>query len=364
MMKKKKRLVWMLWTACFTFHLSLSTSCSGSDSVEGNTEYLTENMISINVEDAGLMYFWNNGDGTASVTYDRRNPMHTNIESGTTNSYYQGEVSIPSSIMVNGQSMTVVGITEYAFMNCTNLTKVIIPATIRNIGNMAFYNCSLLEDIEIEGSLTEIPDYCFSGCKTLKKLTVTGTVNRLGVGAFTKCSSLTDLRVPDGVTTIEENCFLSAGLNRVVLPETLTQLRKLAFNSCSKLKEIGVPKSITVLEDSVFYGCSSLLTAYLPQTMTSIGVGAFAGCRSLMEMDIPASIQQIGTKCFYSEDSNGNPNMKSLILNVMASTPPVLTGSITNATDYSRIVVPKGCRDVYLNTPYWNEFTQVMERNY
>ncbi len=364
MMKTKKRFLWMWWAACLTFNLSLFTSCSGSDSVEGNTEYFAENMISIYVEDCGLMYFWDNGDGTVSVTYDHSNPMHTNIKNGTTNSYYQGEVCIPSSIMVNGQSLTVVGITEYAFMNCTNLTKVVAPATVKSVGKMAFYNCSLLEDVDIEGSLTEIPDYCFSGCKTLRKLMVTGTVNRLGVGAFTKCSSLTDLRVPDGVTTIEENCFQSAGLNRVVLPETVIQLRKLAFNSCSKLKEIGVPKGITALEDSVFYGCSSLLTAYLPPTMTSIGVGSFAGCRSLMEMDIPVSIQQIGSKCFYSEDSNGNPNMKSLILNVMSITPPVLTGSITNATDYSRIVVPKGYRDVYMNAPYWNEFTQVMERNY
>ena len=364
MMKTKKRLIGMLCAAFFTLHSSLLTSCSGSDSVEGNTEYFAGNMISMYVENAGLMYFWDNGDGTVSVTYDHRNPMHTNINSGTTNSYYKGVVSIPSSIMVNGQSMTVVGITEYAFMNCTNLTKVVIPATVKSIGKMAFYNCSLLEEVEVKGSLTEIPDYCFSGCKALKKLTVAGTVNRLGVEAFTKCSNLTDLRVPDGVTMIDNNCFLSAGLNRVVLPETLTRLRKLAFNSCSKLKEIGVPKGITALEDSVFYGCSALLTVYLPQTMTSIGVGTFSGCRSLMEMDIPASVQQIGAKCFYSEDTNGNPNMKSLILNVMATTPPILSGSITNATDYSRIVVPKGCRDSYLNAPYWSEFTQVMERNY
>ena len=345
---------WILFTAWIVI------ACS-SDSVEGNTEYLTERMISVYVENTGQMFFWDNGDGTVAVTYDRRNPMHTN--SSTSNNYYKEEIVIPNVITVNDRTLTVTGITEYAFMNCTSLTHVVIPATVKSIGEMAFYNCQLLESVEIQGSLTEIPDYCFSGCKALRSLTVAGQVKRLGVEAFAKCSALTSLRVPDGVTTIDRNCFQSSGVNYVVLPETLTELRSLAFNSC-KLKEIGVPRQITALEDSVFFGCSSLLTAYLPETLTAIGKGTFGGCRSLIEMDIPASVKQIGEGCFCSVDANGKANMKSLILNVRATEPPVLKGSITNATEYSRIVVPKGYRVVYMNAPYWSEFTEVMERNY
>lgn len=351
-----RKIFWMLTIALLT------VSCS-SDTVEGNSEYLTEKMISVVVANSGQMFFWDNGDGTVSVTYDRRNPMHTNINSGTSNDYYNGVVTIPSTITVEGKTMSVTAITEYAFMNCTELTKVVIPASVKSIGEMAFYNCQLLESVEVRGSLNAIPDYCFSGCKALRSLTVSGQVKRLGIEAFAKCSALTSLRVPDGVTTIDRNCFQSSGVNYVVLPETLTELRSLAFNSC-KLKEIGVPRQITVLEDSVFFGCSSLLTAYLPETLTAIGKGTFGGCRSLIEMDIPASVKQIGEGCFCSVNDNGVANMKSLILNVKATEPPVLKGSITNATEYSRIVVPKGYREVYRNAPYWSEFTEVMERNY
>jgi hypothetical protein len=51
-------------------------------------------------------------------------------------------------------------------------------------------------------------------------------------------------------------------------------------------------------------------------------------------------------------------------LNVKSTTPPVLQASIANAYNVRRIVVPLGYREAYLNAPYWNEFTQIMERNY
>ena len=352
-----RQTIWMLFVAL------LAASCSG-DSVEGNSEYLTAKMISVMVDPMGQMFFWDNGDGTVSVTYDRRNPMHTNINSGTTNDYYKGVVTIPSTITVDGKTMPVTAITEYAFMNCTGLTKVVIPASVKSIGTMAFYNCTALEEVTIQGDLTEIPDYCFYNDKVLKSFTALGKVTRIGAYAFARCSNLTSMKVPEGVKTIDKDCFQSSGLTYVVLPEGLTQLKPLAFEAATKLKEIGVPTTVTALADSVFYGCSALLTAYLPETLQSIGTGTFAGCRSLMEMTIPASVTNIGAKCFYSESSEGVSNSKSLILNVMATVPPALAGSITNATDYSRIVVPKGCRKTYQAAPYWSEFTQIMERNY
>lgn len=352
-----RKIFWMLFVALLT------ASCS-SDSVEGNTEYLTEKMISVVVAETGQMFFWDNGNGTVSVTYDRRNPMHTNINSGKSNDYYKGVVTIPSSITVDDKTMQVTAITEYAFMNCTGLTKVVVPASVKSIGEMAFYGCTALEMVEVQGDLTEIPDYCFYGDKALKSFTALGQVTRIGVSAFARCTNLTSLKVPEGVKTIDTNCFQSSGVTYVVLPEGLTQLKPLAFSTATKLKEIGIPATVTALADSVFYGCSALLTAYLPETLQTIGTGTFAGCRSIMEMTIPATVTNIGAKCFYSEDANGESNSKSLILNVMATEPPTLAGSITNATDYSRIVVPKGCRKPYLAASYWNEFTQIMERNY
>ena len=341
----------------------LMASCS-SDSVDGNSSYLTGNMIVAEIQSGAQMFFWNNGNGTVSVTYDRSNPLHININSGAANDYYKGTITIPSTVQVNGITYTVTGITESAFMNCSKLTKVVIPATVKSIGTMAFYNCQSLQEVYVLGSLEEIPDYCFSGCKALTTLSVTGQVKRLGVEAFARCSALEKLQVPAGVTTIDTNCFQSSGLVYCFLPETLTDLRKLAFNSCTKLNEIIVPKGVTALQDSVFYNCSKMLTAYLPETLTALGKGTFASCYSMIEVTIPATVKSIGEGCFCSVNSNGTPNWKKLTLNVMPTTPPALTGSISNATERKRIVVPRGYRDTYMTTAYWDEFVEVMERNY
>ena len=341
----------------------LMASC-GSDSVEGNPSYLTSDMIVVEIQNGVNMFFWKNDDGTVDVTYDRNNPLHTNINSGISNNYYKGTITIPGTIQYNGASYTVTGITESAFMNCSQLTKVIIPASVKTIGTMAFYNCQSLQEVIVMGSLEEIPDYCFSGCRALTKLSVAGQVKRLGVEAFARCSSLESLQVPDGVTTIDTNCFLSSGLVYCFLPESLTDLRKFSFNSCTKLNEIIIPKGVTALQDSVFSGCSKMLTAYLPETLISLGEGTFAGCYSMIEVTIPAKVKSIGKGCFCSVNSSGVSNWKKLTLTVMPTTPPTLTGSISNATERKRIVVPRGYRDTYMTTAYWDEFTEVMERNY
>ena len=291
-------------------------SCS-KDTVEGDPEYLAENMILAETEEGTKMFFLDHQNGTVSVTYDLRDPMHSS--SGTTSQYYKGVVTIPSSIHVNGNSMQVVGITESAFMNCTQLTKLVVPSTVKSIGKMAFYNCQSLEELNIPEGVTELPEYCFSGCKALEAIT---------------------------------------------LPASIERLKRFSFNSCNKLKQVTLPDRLTVLDDSVFYNCTGLLTAFLPETMTTLGAGSFAGCRNMIEVTLPESVVNIGAGCFCSVDANGKSNWKNFTLNVKATVPPVLKASISNAYSRRRIVVPRGYRDAYLAAAFWNEFTQIMERNY
>lgn len=302
--------IWMILA------MMLMVSC-GSDSVEGDPEYLSGNMIIAENADGVKMFFLDHQDGTVSVTYDLRDPMHST--SGNTASTYQGTITIPSSITVNGNTMSVVGITESAFMNCTQLTKLVVPATVKSIGKMAFYKCQMLEETNIPEGVTELPDYCFAGCSALQA---------------------------------------------IELPKTMARLKRFAFASCSKLKQVTIPDGMTALDDSVFYNCSGLVTAYLPESMTTLGDGSFAGCRNMLELTLPESVVNIGARCFYSLSDSGESNWKNFTLNVKATNPPVLKASICNAYNRRRIVVPRGYRDAYLAADYWNEFTQIMERNY
>ena len=54
---------------------------------------------------------------------------------------YSGKVVIPSSITYNGITSKVVCIHSNAFNFCTDLTEVIIPNSVTEIGSCAFSNC-------------------------------------------------------------------------------------------------------------------------------------------------------------------------------------------------------------------------------
>ena len=48
--------------------------------------------------------------------------------------------------------MAAVGIAQYAFSNKTKLTSVSMPATLKHIGDQAFYSCRALVSISYAGT--------------------------------------------------------------------------------------------------------------------------------------------------------------------------------------------------------------------
>ena len=76
-------------------------------------------------------------DKTVEVTFKGNNAYEYANE-------YSGEVVIPSAIVYNGETYTVVSIGRYAFQECDQLTSVTIPSTVEIIESWAFaYNYGL-----------------------------------------------------------------------------------------------------------------------------------------------------------------------------------------------------------------------------
>ena len=60
-------------------------------------------------------------------------------------------------------------INESAFMQCSSLSSIQLPASLTSIGNYAFKSCSSLSSIELPASLTSIGDYAFGDCPKLSE---------------------------------------------------------------------------------------------------------------------------------------------------------------------------------------------------
>ena len=167
----------------------------------------------------GIWYNFNNGSGTAAVTYQ-----------GSSFASYQDRytdtVVIPATVTYNDQTYTVTGIDYWAFYGCIDLTAVTIGKNVTSIGDAAFYGCSGLTSIEIPNSVTIIGSEAFCTCTGLTALIIPNSVNTIEIAAFYNCRGLTSVTIPNSVTTIGEHAFcnctgLTSVTNYATTPQTI-----------------------------------------------------------------------------------------------------------------------------------------------
>lgn len=82
--------------------------------------------------------------------------------------YLFGEkfTDVPDSlktVIISGGTM----ISDFSFVGCSKITKIIIPDTVTNIGTSAFANCTSLESLTIPNSVTSINSWAFENCSNL-----------------------------------------------------------------------------------------------------------------------------------------------------------------------------------------------------
>ena len=80
---------------------------------------------------------------------------------------YSGDVVVPETETINGETYRVKYIASEAFYGCQYLTSVTLPNTIVNIGFHSFAECPLLEVIDIPASIQQINSNAFSNCEKL-----------------------------------------------------------------------------------------------------------------------------------------------------------------------------------------------------
>lgn len=76
------------------------------------------------------------------------------------------DVTIPSTVVIDGKNYSVVEIGETAFRQ-RKVRKVVIPSSVTTICFSAFTSCSSLEEIDIPDSVTVMGVEIFLGCSAL-----------------------------------------------------------------------------------------------------------------------------------------------------------------------------------------------------
>lgn len=163
------------------------------------------------------------------------------------------------------------------FSGCQYLQQVEFPGGLNCIDGSAFYNCKLLESINLE-NVDSVYHYAFRGCKLLRNVNHLENVKYIGESAFEGCSLLT-------------------GTNGTLSLPHVESIPNSAFNECINLKKIHLP-NIRSVGYRAFYGCNSLATVVLPDELTTIGDEAFANCKKLQAVNCPTSLWNVNYTCF------------------------------------------------------------------
>ena len=315
------------------------------------------------------------------------------VTSGDTK--YSGSVTIPEKFTYEGMEYSVTSIGNNAFNGCTGLTSVTIGNSVTSIGSGAFSGCSGLTSLTIPNSVTTIGSSAFSGCSGLTSVIIPNSVTSIGGWAFDGCSGLTSLVISDLAAWLNvslgndssnplknsnaHHLFLNDNeITDLVIPNSVTNIKKYAFEGCSSLTSVTIPNSVTTIGERAFYGCSGLTSVTIGNSVTSIGEGAFAYCSSLTSVTIPNSVTSIGYAAFdvcSGLTSVTIPNSVTSIGNIAFALCSGLTEIYSRITEPFEIntncwynvnkdiplYVPAGTKAKYEATAGWSEFTNIVE---
>lgn len=304
-------------------------------------------------------------------------------------------------------------IRDQAFYNCWGLYNVVIPESVKSIGEKAFYSASL-RTLELPSTLTSIGEKAFS-MNSLNTVVVhmetpfsinenvfltekeengqwttifTPAALYVPIGlkevyaetpAWSKFSTiyqgeLKELTTDDGFTfsyiTGEDIATLVKGdksvLNGkdVVIPSQIEidgrmryvkAISKNAFQYFN-FKSLVIEPGIETIENQAFWNANSTYweDLVIPEGVTTIGQGAFNACYSLKNVDLPSTLTTIGDNAF------GSDNRIVCVVARMEEPPTISEGVFAESIfGTASLCVPADSKEAYANDPVWGRFSTI-----
>ena len=284
--------------------------------------------------------FADNGDGTLTAVRCM-DPMADDVD-------IQFEAGVCS----------VVGIAPKAFEGCTALRRVVLPESLRAIGEMAFSGCVRLPSVVIPGGVARVGTLAFANCQALTHVRIEPGVKTLGPSCFSKCTGLTRVDIPSSVTSLAGGVFFGCGrqltlygaadsyaqkyakfnglafdseswredktlvfeenedgslvvtglrdeqvsvldIPSEVCGRRIVRIAPKAFFANAALQRVIVGSGVREIGESAFFGCRALASIAFERGLERVEDNAFAGCQTLTQVTLPWGMASLGRMAFF-----------------------------------------------------------------
>lgn len=233
-----------------------------------------------------------------------------------------GKVEIPSTIdgkkviSLQGENTPELSGYNSVLNNCKAVSEVIIPDTITEIPDGAFYNCVGLKNITIPNTIVSIGYKAFEGCGGLNTITMPNSLTSIGGNAFYGCSGLKSIVLSDNLIEIKSRAFEGCtGIKEINLPSNLISIGSYAFEGCTGITKLELPDSVTTIENDAFNGCTGIKELKLSKNLTRIAEGTFRNNTGLKEVQIPDNVTTISASSgWYSGAFERCSNLEKVLI--------------------------------------------------
>ena len=129
----------------------------------------------------------------------------------------QMSARLPEARIISGGTKY---IADYAFRSCSNITEIIFPDSVEQLGYLSY--CVSLVSVTLPAGMEKIDNYVFDGCRKLTNIKLPDGLKVIGEYAFRNCKALSDIEFPSGLEIIGNGAFSGCNaLKNVTLPEGL-----------------------------------------------------------------------------------------------------------------------------------------------
>ena len=242
-------------------------------------------------------------------------------------------------------------IEEFAFAGC-DIESIVLPDSLKEIGEGAFWECIELKSIKIPNNVISIGMEAFYLCSSLEEIVFSNKLQTIGANAFEKCSKITDIILFENLLTIGDEAFRDcSSIEVITIPNTVTQIGTRAFFNCIGLKEITLGEGIKTMGAEMLRDCVSLTKIYYNAIVADDIKNRFYIFEGLHENDgisfivgssvtrIPANLCKTGSSGYY-------PNITTISFNPNSSCESIGECAFESCTAIERLDIPKSLKRV------------------